>query len=60
MVMLLEDTSSVEVLGETMPPEDTSRSVPLAEDIVFGVTRVGEVDVVARASELERRDSERS
>ena len=32
--------SEIEVLGEMMPPEDTSGSVPPAEEHVFKVARV--------------------
>ena len=41
-----------------MPPEDTSGSVPPAEEPVLGVTRVSEVGAAAGSSELKRRDSE--
>ena len=49
--MLSEDTSDVEVLREAVPPEDTSGSVPPAEEPILRVARVGEFDA-ARASEL--------
>jgi len=38
-----EDTSEMEVLGEAVPPEDTSRFVPPTEERALGVTEVGEV-----------------
>ena len=56
--MLLEHTSYVEVLRETVPPEDIPGSVSLAKESVLRVARVGEVNDVVGSSELEKRDSE--
>jgi len=42
--MLLEHTSYVEVLRETVPPEDIPGSVSLAKESVLRVARVGEVN----------------
>ena len=50
--MLPLDTFEIEVLGETVPPEDISGSLPPTEELVLGVTRVGEVGATAGLSEL--------
>jgi len=42
--------------SEVVPPEDTCRYVPPAEEYVLRVVRVGEVGTAAWSSELERRD----
>ena len=50
--MPLEDTFEIEVFKKAVPPENTSRVVPLIKKIVLRVTRVGEVAAAVGPSGL--------
>ena len=58
VAMLPEDTFDVEGLEETVSLEDTSRSVPPAEEPVLRAVRIGVVGATAGSLELERKDFE--